>query len=89
MHPGKDFVEVKLSAKGEELAGGSPLGICVGRFNFVFKAGESQRVLKADWEVLLSQEHVNGEHVFEITKRTLQQVAQTSPAAVTGPTPKQ
>jgi len=61
-----DFVEVKLSAKGEEIAAGGPLRICGGKYEFCFVAGESQAVTAGEWKEILSRERRDGQAVFEI-----------------------
>ena len=67
---GADWVNVKLTKFGAELAGGGELHVHGGR-NFTFKAGTSQRVTKAfDWEQVLANEFVDGEPLFELVEKT-------------------
>jgi len=66
MNAKEDFVDVKLSVKGEELAAGSELHLCGGKYEFCFVAGESQSVPRAEWAQILSKENVDGEPLFEI-----------------------
>lgn len=61
-----DFVEVKLSAAGERAAGGK-ITLVGPRYHFTFEPGVAQRVSKAyDWEVVLRNELVDGEPMFEL-----------------------
>lgn len=60
-----DFVNVKLSAKGEEMCGGQ-LTIAGGKYHFTFAPGEAQQVTRAEWTQILSKENVDGEPVFEL-----------------------
>lgn len=64
-----DFVKVKLSKKGEQLAGGALFGISTGGRNFIFNPGEAQEVTRAlDWNELLSKELRDGEALFELAE---------------------
>lgn len=73
---GEDFVMVQLSKRGEEIAGGAPIGVGGATYHFEFKPGEPQRVLKSEFERILSKEvRVNekeeAECLFELApKRT-------------------
>ncbi|ABF42417.1 hypothetical protein Acid345_3416 [Candidatus Koribacter versatilis Ellin345] len=62
-----DYVYVRLTAKGEELAGPHELRLAGGSYHFAFKAGEAQKVTRAyDWNVVLSKEKYDGEPLFEV-----------------------
>jgi hypothetical protein len=65
---GEDFVQVKLSAAGEEMAGsGGTLSISKGRRSFTFKAGVVQRIERSwEWNMVLSGETFQGSPIFEI-----------------------
>jgi hypothetical protein len=67
---GEDFVAVKLSAKGEKIAKGTPVTIVDGQHTFVFNPGETQEhITKAfDWEQVLSKQFADGEPLFEIVE---------------------
>lgn len=65
--PGEDFVHVKMSAAGEKLAHNGPLRVAGSRYDFTFKAGESQRVTRNfDWDRVLKHHVVDGEALFEL-----------------------
>jgi hypothetical protein len=84
---GEDFVQVQLSAAGVKMAGaGGTVQIVIGRGNFSFKAGESQRVTNAyDWLVLLKDRRWNGQPIFEVAPAVAS--APTAPAPVVAPPP--
>lgn len=66
---GEDFVHVKLSKKGEEMAGGGELVVC-NHLTWRFRAGQAQRVPRAfDWNQVLSKEMIGGEPLFEISEK--------------------
>jgi hypothetical protein len=64
----KDFVRIKLSAAGEKLANGSPLGIANSRSHFEFRAGQVQEITRAyEWREFLSKETTSdGKPLFEL-----------------------
>jgi hypothetical protein len=76
---GEDFVQVKLSAAGEAMAGaGDTLSISKGRRAFTFKKGVAQRIEKSwEWNMVLSGETFAGKPIFEIDATT----AAAAPAA--------
>ncbi|MBZ5533093.1 MAG: hypothetical protein LAO20_16810 [Acidobacteriia bacterium] len=71
-----DFVNVRLTPFGAQQAGegtlrvtggGGPGDSGSGHHDFIFKAGEAQRVTRAyDWERVLRHQHSNGHLLFEI-----------------------
>lgn len=66
--PGEDFVYVKLSKRGLELAGEGSLSVVSGRHTFEFAGSKAQRVTRAfDWTEVLAGQHANGEAIFEIS----------------------
>lgn len=66
-HERKDFVTVRLSAKGEEVAQGGEIRLVGGNFDLTFRSGEEQEVTRAfEWGVVLSRELRDGEPMFEI-----------------------
>jgi putative intracellular protease/amidase len=77
---GEDFVQVKLSATGEAMAGaGGTLSISKGRRSFTFKAGVAQRIERSwEWNVVLAGETFQGKAIFEI-------VTAGAPAAAPAP----
>ncbi|HWQ96711.1 MAG TPA: hypothetical protein VN577_19985 [Terriglobales bacterium] len=66
-----DFVAVKLTAFGEELAGenGSVL-VVSGIRQYEFRRGEVNREITRafDWEVVLSDRNVDGQPLFELVE---------------------
>lgn len=69
MTRGTDWVWVRLTAKGEELAGAGALTIAGGRYHFSFIASEAQKVTRAfDWEQVLKNERRGGEPLFELAE---------------------
>lgn len=65
-----DLVRVKLSAKGEAFANGTPVRIVAGPSRvggaYEFQPGETKEVTKAlDWAVLSTQ-MIDGEPMFEV-----------------------
>jgi hypothetical protein len=64
---GKDFVNVQLTAFGNERAAGGSVQVHAGNHSFYFKPGEVKLVTRAfDWERVLKNEHINGHQMFEI-----------------------
>ena len=65
---GEDFVHVRLTAAGEQMAGaGGYVRIAAGSCDFTFRPGQTQRVTRAfDWNKILRDERFNGQPVFEI-----------------------
>ena len=70
MVAGPDFVAVKLSSKGEEVAQGAPVTIIDGVHMFVFKPGEVREdITRAfDWERVLKNQARDGESLFEVVE---------------------
>lgn len=65
---GEDFVYVRLSKRGQDMAGQHTLSIASGRHRFEFSGNKAQRVTRAfDWLEVLAVQHSNGEPLFEIT----------------------
>lgn len=63
----ENWVKVRLTAFGEQLAGGGPLLIADGAHNFEFRAGEEQEVTLAfDWNVVLRTRTIDGQNLFEL-----------------------
>lgn len=62
-----DFVKVKLSAKGEELAGAGEL-LVIERNEYRFRAGQVRDdITRAfDWEQVLAKQNRDGIALFEI-----------------------
>jgi hypothetical protein len=71
----KDFVHVKLSAAGEKMAAGAPLGIANARSHFEFRPGVAQEVTRDyEWNAFLSREiDSDGEPIFELVPADQQQ----------------
>jgi hypothetical protein len=64
-----DFVEVKLSARGEEIADGAPMTVAGPNYHFVLEPAKTQRVTRAfDWEKVLSKLHRDGELLVELAE---------------------
>src|SRR5690242_19564453 len=84
---GEDFVHVRLTAAGEQLAGkGSYVRICAGRCDFTFKVGETQRVTRAyESNKILRHEQHKGQPFFQIVPETESEVAATAPATAASP----
>jgi hypothetical protein len=61
----EDFVNVKLTAKGEEIAQGC-LRLTGGIYEFCFKPGDVQTVTRLEWENILSRERVDDQALFEL-----------------------
>jgi hypothetical protein len=64
-----DFVKVKLSAKGAELAGEGTVRVIHGWLDEEFKAGEvKDTITTLDWEKVLAKENRDGVPMFEIVE---------------------
>ena len=64
-----DYVDVKLTKRGEELAGEHELHVASGSYEYTFRAGQAQRVTRFyDWNVVLKKEKFEGEHLFELAE---------------------
>lgn len=66
---GKDFIQVRLTGAGVKFAGeGGQVAVHNSRREFLFKAGEAQRVLIAyEWDKVLGLMRTpSGEPMFEI-----------------------
>jgi hypothetical protein len=63
-----DFVKVKLSAHGEQLAAGEEVLVVQGAREYRFKPGEVRDdITRAfDWEKVLKHEFIDGEALFEV-----------------------
>jgi hypothetical protein len=66
-----DFVNVRLTAKGEEIAKGQPvrfLGPGKGH-DFTLPPGQTVEVTRSgDWESYLSKQHTDGEPLVELAE---------------------
>ena len=63
----EDLVQVKLSAKGEEICGGQ-LTIAGGKYHFTFLPGEAQQVTRAEWTQILCRELLDSEPLLELVE---------------------
>lgn len=64
---GPDFRLVRLTAKGEELAGGGTLRFADGTRHFVFMPGRPLKVAKYEWDLCLSVHTTShGQPLFEL-----------------------
>ncbi len=65
---GNDFVQVQLTERGEQVAGGAPLRLSNGRRTFLFEPGKTLRVERSyEWLAVLSQHATHdGEALFEL-----------------------
>jgi hypothetical protein len=73
-----EFVDVRLTKKGAELAGaGDPdfspktepcVRVIAGARDFEFKPGEKQRVTILEWKRILGPERRDGEPLFELVE---------------------
>lgn len=65
----KDFVKVKLSAKGEALAGEGTVRVIEGWLDEEFKAGQvKDDITVLDWEKILAKQSRDGEAMFELVE---------------------
>jgi hypothetical protein len=64
-----DFVKVKLSAMGAELAGEGTVRVIHGWLDEEFKASEvKSTITKLDWEKVLAKENRDGVPMFEVVE---------------------
>lgn len=65
-----DFINVKLSAAGERLAGeGKSVRINTSRREFAFEVGKAVRIERSyEWNKLLKDDKFEGEPIFEIVE---------------------
>jgi hypothetical protein len=67
----EDFVKVRLSEHGRELAGEGPIVVQEGHHEFILAAGEELDVTRAfDWQRILSRQHRDGKPLFELVPET-------------------
>lgn len=71
MAPTTDFVEVKLSARGAELAGpGGAVGAHGSTYDFEVGEGQTLRVTRGEWEEILSKRaDADAKPLFELAAR--------------------
>lgn len=63
----KDWVRVKLTTYGEQLAGEHELLVVGSSYHFTFRAGVAQEVSRAfDWNVVLKNKKHEGQALFEL-----------------------
>lgn len=63
----QDWVWVKLSAKGQQIADGHKLTVAGAVYQFTFEPGVPQKVTRAfDWGAVLQHSHHEGEKLFEL-----------------------
>jgi hypothetical protein len=78
----EDFVNVRLTAFGENAAAGSVVQVHEGNHSFVFTPGEAQMVTRAfDWNRVLRHQHINGHPLFEIVPEATEEESTATPVA--------
>ena len=68
--PRPDFVQVRLSAAGQLLAGASPLRIGTAHLRYEFAGSTPVEVLRrGEWPMLRTESNAGGEPLFELAEQ--------------------
>jgi hypothetical protein len=81
-----DYVEIRLTAAGEKLAGGDKGALTYSNrhMHYTFRPGEAQEVVSAyEWTKVLSNVRIGGELVFELADGSAAPNVNEDEAAVT------
>lgn len=81
MAPTTDFVDVKLSARGAEMAGpGGSVGAYGSTYQFEVVEGKTLRVTRGEWEEILSRRcDASSKPLFELAEPTLRPAKDGAP----------